>query len=93
MSDKKKKGGELSYAEASSELEAILHEVESGEIDLDLLSEKVERAAALLALCRERLATTETKVKKVVADLHATDAARGDDAGGDDQEREAEAER
>ncbi len=71
MSDKKKKGGDLTYAEASSELDAILREVESGEIDLDMLSEKVERAAALLALCRERLAATETKVKKVVADLHA----------------------
>jgi len=91
MSDKKKKGGELSYAEASSELEAILHEVESGEIDLDLLSEKVERAATLLALCRERLATTETKVKKVVADLHATDAERADDGG--TQERAVEADR
>jgi exodeoxyribonuclease VII small subunit len=90
MSDKKKKGGELSYAEASSELEAILHEVESGEIDLDLLSEKVERAAALLAMCRERLATTATRVKKVVSDLHAADAERGDDAGGQDREAETD---
>lgn len=78
MSDKKKKAADLTYAEASAELEAILQEVESGEIDLDLLSEKVERAAALLALCRERLAATETKVKKVVADLHAAADEPGD---------------
>ena len=78
MSDKKKKGQEPTYSEASAELEQILREVESGDLDLDLLSEKVERAAALLALCRERLAATETKVKKVVADLHAGVVDRAD---------------
>lgn len=84
MSEKKKKGDAPTYSEASAELEAILTEVEGGEIDLDLLSEKVERAAALLALCRERLAATETKVKKVVADLHAGTTDRGDDDGDED---------
>ena len=34
-------------------------------------TEKVERAAALLAICRQKLAATETKVKKVTADLTA----------------------
>ena len=82
MSDTKKKSGEFRYAEASAELEAILLEVESGEIDLDLLSAKVERAATLLALCRERLAATETKVKKVVADLHAQGSADDSDGNG-----------
>ena len=79
MTDKKK-NGEPTYAEASAELDAILQEVESGEIDLDLLAEKVERAAALLSLCRARLATTETKVRKVVADLQAA-TGTDDDAG------------
>jgi exodeoxyribonuclease VII small subunit len=79
MSEAKKKDGEFRYSEATAELEAILQEVESGEIDLDLLSQKVERAALLLAMCRERLATTETRVKKVVADLHA-EADGGDGA-------------
>ncbi len=44
-------------------------DMKSGEIDLDALSDKVERAAALLTLCQNKLSTTETKVKKVVADL------------------------
>jgi exodeoxyribonuclease VII small subunit len=69
MSDKKKKTGEPTYSEASAELDGILQEIESGALDLDLLSDKVERAAALLAICRQKLAATETKVKKVVADL------------------------
>lgn len=78
MSDKKN-GDRSSYAAASAELEQILQEIETGEVDLDVLSEKVERAAALLALCRQKLAATETKVKKVTADLAA--AMDQDDAG------------
>ena len=71
MTTKKKNDDEPSYAVASQELEQILQEIESGEIDLDELSEKVERAAALLAFCQKRLAATETKVKKVTQDLAA----------------------
>jgi len=71
MSDKKKKGDEPTYAAASAELEQILQDIESGEIDLDVLSEMVERAAALLAVCRQKLAATETKVRKVTAELTA----------------------
>ena len=82
MSDKKK-GSEPTYAAASAELEQILHDIESGEIDLDVLSDKVERAAALLAICRQKLAATETKVKKVTADLAAAM-----DSGGADDEKE-----
>lgn len=69
MSDKKKKGDEPTYAAASAELEQILQDIESGEIDLDVLTDKVERAATLLAFCRQKLAATETKVKKITADL------------------------
>ena len=68
----KKKSKEPSYAELSSELEQILDEIESGEIDLDALSDKVERAATLLSQCRKKLAATETKVKKVTAELQTT---------------------
>ncbi|MBL8750627.1 MAG: exodeoxyribonuclease VII small subunit [Planctomycetes bacterium] len=71
MSEKKKKADEPTYAAASAELEQILQDIESGEIDLDVLAEKVERAAALLALCRQKLAATETKVTKVTAELAA----------------------
>lgn len=71
MSDKKKKGDEPTYAAASAELEQILQDIETGQIDLDVLAEKVERAATLLTLCRQRLATTETRVKKITAEVSA----------------------
>ena len=80
MSQKKTKSAKTpSYSEATAELDEILRDIESGEIDLDVLSEKVERAAALLSVCRQKLAATETKVKKVVDEMAA--AADGDDGG------------
>lgn len=61
----------LTYTEASQELERILAEIESGDADVDVLSEKVERAAELIHFCRDMLARTELRVKKVVHDLVA----------------------
>lgn len=75
----KKKSPEPSYAELSAELEKILDEIESGEIDLDELSDKVERAATLLSQCRKKLAATETKVKKVTSELQAAMEEQGDE--------------
>ena len=75
MSDKKKKGDELTYAAASAELEQILQHIETGQIDLDVLAERVERAATLLTLCRQRLAATETRVKKITSEVSAAMAA------------------
>ncbi|MCA8976026.1 MAG: exodeoxyribonuclease VII small subunit, partial [Planctomycetes bacterium] len=63
----------------SAELETILHDIESGDIDLDALSEQVERAAALLAICRAKLAATETKVRKVVAEMADESTATDDE--------------
>ena len=66
-----KKSTKLSYADGSAELESILDEIESGDADIDVLSEKVERAAALIKLCQEKLAGTEMRVNKVVEELVA----------------------
>lgn len=92
MTDKKKKGDEPTYAAASAELEQILQDIESGQIDLDVLAEKVERAAALLAHCRQRLAATETKVKKITAEVRAAmdaEASGGDNGDADGAEDDA----
>jgi exodeoxyribonuclease VII small subunit len=67
MSARKK--SDLTYAQASAELEEILDAIESGTADVDVLSEKVERAAELIRYCRETLAGTELRVRKVVEDL------------------------
>jgi exodeoxyribonuclease VII small subunit len=66
-----KKKTDLTYAEGARELETILSEIESGDTDIDVLSEKVERAADLIKLCREKLTKTELRVSKVVEGLAA----------------------
>jgi len=73
-----KKKNEPNYAEASGELDEILDAIEQGSADVDVLSEKVERAATLIKLCRDKLAKTELKVEKVVADLADTSAEDGE---------------
>ncbi len=75
-----KKKNEPTWSEASAELEQILQAIESGEIDLDALHEKVGRAAELIQLCRDKLGSTELKVKKVVDALQQEPAADAGEA-------------
>lgn len=59
------------YEKAYNELQTIIAEIESGEISVDVLSEKVKRAASLIAFCKEKLATTENDVQKILDELAA----------------------
>ncbi|HEY5886784.1 MAG TPA: exodeoxyribonuclease VII small subunit [Acidimicrobiales bacterium] len=61
--------GEPGYAEALAELEAILDELDDDRLDVDALAERVQRAAHLVALCRERVAGARLAVEEVVTDL------------------------
>ena len=63
------KDSKLTYEEAYKELEAIISDIEDGEIGVDVLSEKVKRAAELIAFCKQKLATTESDVQKILDDL------------------------
>ena len=74
----KKKKTELTYAEGSAELESILDAIESGDADIDVLSEKVERASDLIKICREKLSGTELRVNKVVEELAAESSSDDD---------------
>ena len=59
----------LRYAEALEELEQILSEIEQDAVDLDDLGERVERAAHLIQICREKIERTEMHVKRIVEGL------------------------
>lgn len=61
------------YRDAIDELETILEELESDELDIDLLSAKVKRAALLLEHCRTRLDDARVEVERVVAELRDAD--------------------
>jgi exodeoxyribonuclease VII small subunit len=66
---------QITYSQALSELEKIIGEIESEKIDVDLLAEKVKRAAYLIKFCRTRLRSTEEEVKKAMADLDEKEGA------------------
>ncbi|MFQ5505902.1 MAG: exodeoxyribonuclease VII small subunit [Planctomycetota bacterium] len=57
------------YGELARELDEILGGIEEGEIDIDDLSAKVERATELIRQCREKLDATQIRVQKVVSTL------------------------
>lgn len=59
----------ISYVAAVTELESILAELERDHVDVDHLAERVQRAAALITLCRARIGEAQLQIERVVADL------------------------
>ncbi len=59
----------LSYKDAIEELEAIVAEIENETVDIDVLSEKVKRAAFLVKYCKTRLKAADNEVKKILKDI------------------------
>jgi exodeoxyribonuclease VII small subunit len=60
---------ELTYGQALAELEDIIGRIESEEVDVDALAEKVKRAAVLIRFCKEKLKSTGEDVKKVLSEM------------------------
>ena len=60
---------EINYARAFKELQAIVSEIELGQISVDILSEKVKRAAELIAVCKAKLSSTEEDVNQILKEL------------------------
>ena len=52
------------YNEAVAKLRTIVEEIEKGELDVDVLTEKVKEATRLIKLCKEKLFKTDEEVKK-----------------------------
>jgi exodeoxyribonuclease VII small subunit len=61
-----------SYTEAFEELQNIVSEIESGEISVDELSEKVKRATQLIRICKSKLTSTEEDVNRILKDLESS---------------------
>ena len=68
------KSRELTYSQALNELEKIVAEIESEEVDVDVLAEKIKRASFLITLCKGKLRTAEDEVKKVLSDVEESPA-------------------
>jgi exodeoxyribonuclease VII small subunit len=59
----------IGYAEAMSELDEILDELEGDHLDVDVLAERVRRASELIKLCRTRISRAQEDVDRIVSDL------------------------
>ena len=65
---------EPGYAAAMAELEQILEELEGEDPDVDVLANRVERAATLIEVCRRRIANASVQVERVVTALESDGA-------------------
>ena len=64
---------EIKYAKAVKRLDEILEKIESEEIDVDELSERVKEAVELIRLCKDKLTKAEMEVHQVVEDFKIDD--------------------
>jgi exodeoxyribonuclease VII small subunit len=72
---------QLSFTDASRELDAIVNFFEQREVDVDVLVGRLERATALIDELDRRLRRTQAQVEELVPRL---DALAGEGAGADE---------
>ncbi len=65
-----KKNEKLSYESAYQELQTITTALQSNEIGIDALAEKVKRASELVAFCQQKLRATEEEIEKITKGSH-----------------------
>jgi len=58
-----------SYNESIAKLRAIVSDIEKGELDVDVLSEKVKEASRLIKVCKDKLHKADEEVKKILEEL------------------------
>jgi exodeoxyribonuclease VII small subunit len=60
---------EFSFNEAVIEIEDILRNIESGDLDVDKLSVEVKRASELIKQCQKKLRITEEEINSIFKDM------------------------
>ena len=58
----------FNYSKSLKEIEEIVKQIESGELDVDKLADKVQKATKLIEQCREKLRTTEEDLDRILKD-------------------------
>ena len=54
------------YEDAVSQLEEIVQKMESGELDIDMMSTELKKAQQLIKLCKDKLTKTDEEIKKIL---------------------------
>jgi exodeoxyribonuclease VII small subunit len=62
------------YKDAIEEIESIVDEIENETVDVDMLSEKIKRAAFLIKYCKQKLRKTDDEIKKVLEEMERENA-------------------
>ena len=57
------------YEQAIEELQQILKDLQNGNVKVDLLSEKANRAAELIQICKSKLRHVETHIQHLFQEL------------------------
>ena len=60
---------EFSFNEAVVEIDKILRNIESGNLDVDKLAGEVKRASELIRQCQKKLRTTEEEINNIFKEL------------------------
>ncbi len=56
----------IKYETAVKQLESIVGKMETGELDIDSLSEQLKTAKNLIKICRDKLTKTDEEIKKLL---------------------------
>lgn len=59
------------YKEAAERLRCIVAEIEGGELDVDLLAERVKEATGLIRFCKEKLFKVDEEVRRALEESEA----------------------
>lgn len=58
---------QTTYEEAISQLEEIVRQMETNELDVDQMNERLKTAQQLIRLCREKLIKTDEEIKQTLS--------------------------
>lgn len=59
----------MSYRQAAEQLEEIIVQIENGELGIDELAKKVEEAAELVKMCKDKLRRTDADIEKIMEEI------------------------
>lgn len=72
---------ELTYKEALGRIREIVAEIERGDLDVDLLSDRVKEASRLLRFCDDKLRRVDADVRKVLEAMDRDQQEEKEEAG------------
>ncbi|MFP4249045.1 MAG: exodeoxyribonuclease VII small subunit [Armatimonadota bacterium] len=83
MTDNDRSVEELGFEESLDELEQIVEELEAGQVELERMLDRFERAMALRKHCAELLSDAETRIEQLVNEEGDTESFSARPSAGD----------